>query len=341
MTQLKNRKLLLVSRPVGLARNEDFRLVEEPVAPLADREVLVRNVYLSMDPTNRVWMSDMEQYMPPAEVGQTMRGIGLGQVVESRDPAYAPGDFVQGMIGWQDYWVSQPGPFAPFKLPKGVPVPLTAWLGPLYITGYTAYFGLLDFGQPKAGETVVVSAAAGATGSVVGQIAKIKGCRAVGIAGTDEKCAWLTGELGFDAAVNYKKPGFREALRAACPDGVDVDFESAGGSILDDVMALMNLRGRIVLCGLISSYNATAPVPGPYNLGLVLMRRLRIEGFIITDHVDRFAEAAGEIAGWIAQGRIKTRDTVVDGLENAPSALNMLFSGANTGKLYVKIADPA
>lgn len=341
MTTLTNRRFLLTSRPVGLAGADNFRLVEEPVAPLAPGEVLIRNLYLSMDPTNRIWMSDMEQYMPPAEVGETMRGIGLGQVVESKDPAYAPGDFVQGFVGWQDYWVSQPGPFAPFKLPREVQVPLTAWLGPLYITGYTAYFGLLDVGRPKAGETVVVSAAAGATGSVVGQIAKIHGCRAVGIAGTDEKCAWLTGELGFDAAVNYKKPGFRSALRAACPNGVDVDFENVGGSILDDVMSLMNLRGRVVVCGLISGYNATAPVPGPYNFGHILMKRLRVEGLIVTDYMDRFGEAAGRIAGWLGEGRIKTRDTVVKGLENAPAALNMLFAGANTGKLYVQIADPA
>lgn len=341
MTTLQNRRLLLSSRPVGLATRDNFHMVEEPVPALQPGEVLVRNLYLSIDPTNRIWMSDMEQYMPPAEVGETMRGIGIGQVVESKDPAYSPGDFVQGFVGWQDYWVSQPGPFAAYKLPKEVPVPLTAWLGPLYITGFTAYFGLLDIARPKAGETVVVSAAAGATGSVVGQIAKIKGCRAVGIAGSDEKCAWLTGELGFDAAVNYKKPGFRDALRAACPGGVDVNFENVGGKILDDVMSLMNLRGRVVVCGLISSYNATDPVPGPYNFGLTLMKRLRLEGLIVTDYIERWPEAATQIAGWMTEGRIKTRDTVVDGLEKAPDALNMLFTGDNTGKLYVKVADPA
>jgi NADPH-dependent curcumin reductase len=338
---LTNRKFLLAARPVGLSTADNFRLVEETVAPLKDGEVLIKTIYLSMDPTNRLWMSDMEQYMPPVEVGETMRGIGLGQVVESKNSAFAPGDFVQGLVGWQDYWVSGPGPFQPVKLPKDAPVPLTAWLGPLYITGYTAYFGLLDVAKAQAGETVVVSAAAGATGSVVGQIAKIKGCRAVGIAGSDEKCAWLTGELGFDAAVNYKKADWYEQLRAACPNGVDVDFENVGGKIFDGVLSLMNLRGRVALCGFISQYNATEPVPGPYNFGSILMKRLRVEGFIVTDYMDRFADAAPQIIGWIAEGRLKTRDTVVDGLENTPRALNMLFTGENTGKLYVKVADPA
>lgn len=341
MSQLKNRKYLLTSRPVGLVTRDNLRLVEETVAPLGEREVLVKNLYLSLDPTNRIWMSDMDQYMPPVNVGETMRGIGVGQVVESNDPAFKPGDFIQGFLGWQDYSVSRPGPFAANRIPKELPVPLTAWVGPLYVTGLTAYFGLLELGKPKQGDTVVVSAAAGATGSVVGQIAKIKGCRAVGIAGSDEKCAWLTGELGFDAAVNYKHADWRDKLRAACPNGVDVNFENVGGEILDAVLPLMNLNGRVVVCGLISSYNAKEPVPGPYEFGRILMKRLRVEGFIVTDFLPRFPEAATQLARWLLEGRLKSRETVVNGLESAPDALNKLFSGDNIGKLYIKLADPS
>jgi NADPH-dependent curcumin reductase CurA len=341
MAQLKNRKFVLASRPVGVVTRENLPLVEETLSPLGAGEVLIRNLYLSLDPTNRIWMSDMEQYMPPVQIGETMRGIGIGQVIESNDPDYAVGDIVQGFIGWQDYSVSRPGPFAMTRIPRELPVPLTAWVGPLYITGLTAYFGLLELGKPREGETVVISAAAGATGSVAGQIAKIKGCRAVGIAGSDEKCAWLTGELGFDAAVNYKQPDFRDRLRAACPNGVDIDYENVGGEILDSVMSLMNMKGRVVICGLISAYNATAPMTGPQHFQRVLMKRLRIEGFIVTDFLARFPEAAMQIARWLLEGKIKTRETVVEGLESALDALNKLFTGENTGKLYIKLADAA
>jgi hypothetical protein len=268
-----------------------------------------------------------------------MRGAGLAQVVASNNPAYAVGDLVVGLTGWQDYAVSDgTGPEAWTVMPKGLPIPLPAFLGTLGVTGITAYFGLLDVGRPQAGETVVVSAAAGATGSVVGQIAKIQGCRAVGIAGSDEKCRWLTEDLGFDAAVNYKHADWKAQLAAACPQGIDINFENVGGEIMELVVSRMNRGGRVVLCGMISGYNARERLYGPYDA--ILMKRLRVQGFIILDYAHRFMEAAMQLAQWMMEGRLKNRETVVEGLENAPTAINQLFDGANIGKLVVRVADP-
>jgi len=279
--------------------------------------------------------------MPPVQIGEVMRGLAVGQVIRSNDPVYPVGVLVQGLLGWQDYAVVKTGGDLPLAiLPARLPMSIPAAMGLLGITGLSAYFGLLDIGKPKEGETVVVSAAAGAVGSVAGQIAKIKGCRAVGIAGTADKCAWLKDELGFDAAINYRDDDWRQQLKAACPDGVDVNFENVGGEILDVVLSMMNLRGRVSLCGLISSYNATEPVPGPYNFSLILMKRLRVEGFIVTDFAPRFGDAIADLSTWYGQGRIKHRETVVEGLEHAPVAVNRLFDGGNIGKLVVKIADP-
>jgi len=333
-----NRQFRLKRRPVGRAERTDFDLVESAVPTPGPDQALVRNLYLSLDPTNRIWMSDMDQYMPPVAIGEVMRGGGIGQVIASNDPAYAIGDLVQGLVGWQDYVLSGGGEMPLMPLPKGLPVPPTAMLGAAGATGITAYFGLFEIGQPKPGETVLVSAAAGAVGSVVGQIAKIQGCRAVGIAGSREKCRWITEELGFDAAVNYKEPGWREALDRACPSGIDVDFENVGGEIMDTVLARMNLHGRVALCGMISGYNAGERMLGDFQT--ILMKRLRVEGFIILDYLPRFAEAAAVLGGWLVEGKLKHRETIVDGLENAPAALNRLFDGENIGKLIVKIADP-
>jgi len=334
-----NRQFRLKQRPVGRVGRGNFELVDSPVPAPGPNQALVRNLYLSLDPTNRMWMSDMDQYMPPVAIGEVMRGGGIGQVVASNDPAYVVGELVQGLVGWQDYVLSGGDEMPLMPLPKGLPVPATAMLGALGATGITAYFGLLEIGQPKAGETVLVSAAAGAVGSVVGQIAKIKGCRAVGIAGSREKCRWITEELCFDAAVNYKEPGWREALDRACPAGIDVDFENVGGEIMDAVFARLNLHARVALCGMISGYNATERMLGDFQT--ILMKRVRVEGFIILDYLPRFAEAAAELGRWLVEGKLKHRETIVDGLENAPAALNKLFDGENIGKLIVKIADPS
>ena len=340
MTSTQNRQFRLAARPVGRVKPTDFNLVEAPIPEPGPNQVLVRNLYLSLDPTNRIWMSDQDQYMEPVALGDVMRGAGIGQVIRSNNPAVPVGTLMSGLIGWQDYVVvGGEKPAAVSPVPKGLGVPVEALMGVCGATGLTAYFGLMDVGQPKAGETVVVSAAAGATGSVVGQIAKIVGCRVVGIAGSDAKCAWLRDELGFDAAVNYKAPDFRKQLKAACPNGIDVDFENVGGDILDTVLRYINLRARIVLCGLIATYNAEKPVPGPYNIGNLLMRRARMEGFIILDYAPRYGEGVRQLATWYKEGRLKHRDTIVEGLEQAPTAINKLFDGENTGKLMVKIAE--
>jgi NADPH-dependent curcumin reductase CurA len=325
----------LVSRPKGLFKESDFRWVEEDTPPLRDGEALVRTIYLSLDPTNRGWAAT-DTYLPAVPLDSVMRGIAIGRVEESRAPGLAPGDVVQGLLGWQRYAVL-PGA-ALTKLPT-IPLPLSAHLGLLGHIGLTAWFGLLRLGQPKEGETLVVSAAAGAVGSLVGQIGKIQGMRVVGIAGSDEKCGWLTGELGFDAAINYKKRPVLAGLRRECREGVDVYFDNVGGPTLDAVLSLINLRARLVICGLISQYNATAPVPGPQNLGNLLVQRARMEGFIVLDHLDHAEKAAADLVRWHLAGRLQYRLDVVHGLEKAPAAVNRLFDGSNTGKLVVRVSE--
>ncbi|HEX8069643.1 MAG TPA: NADP-dependent oxidoreductase [Pyrinomonadaceae bacterium] len=335
MAERNNRQWRLAARPVGDIKASDFAWHEEPVRPLRAGEALVRNLYLSIDPTNRVWMTDAPGYLPPVGLGEVMRGITVGVVEESLNDALPAGTHVTGILGWQDYAVTDGAGLRP--MPQGLPVPPSFFLGLFGHIGLTAYFGLLETGRPKEGETLVVSAAAGATGSLVGQIGKIKGCRVVGIAGGAEKCRRLTEELGFDAAVDYKAGAVREQLQRHCPDGIDVYFENVGGALLDDVLSLINLRARIVLCGLISQYNAAAPVPGPYNFGAILMQRARIEGFIVLDYLPRAAEAFADLSRWYAEGRIKYREEIVEGLEHAPETLTRLFTGAHEGKLVVKI----
>ncbi|MAN61698.1 MAG: NADP-dependent oxidoreductase [Parvibaculum sp.] len=338
MSNNVNRQFRLKSRPVGKIKTTDFDLVEEPVPTPGPGEAVIRNLYLSLDPTNRIWMSDMDQYMPPVEIGAVMRGGGIGKVVASNSDAYKVGDTVSGLLGWQDYYVAGPNDEIPVGvLPAELPVGLPTMLGACGLTGLTAYFGLLELGQPKAGETVVVSAAAGAVGSVVGQIAKLNGCRTVGIAGGPEKCKWIVEELGFDAAVDYKAPDWREQLEAVTPDGIDVNFENVGGEIMEAVMARMNLFSRMPLCGMISGYNTDEPMRGDFSP--ILMRRINVRGFIVTDFMEKYAEATMELATWVATGKIKSQETIVEGLENAPTAVNKLFEGENLGKLVVKIAD--
>ena len=335
-----NRQLRLASRPVGDIKESDFEYREEPIPSPKEGEVLVRSIYLSLDPTNRLWMSDMEQYMPPVEMGEVMRGGIIGVVEESKNQNFKQGDLVSGMLGWQDYAIAEGNSgFSLTRLPDPLPCPLTAFMGSLGATGCTAYFRLLDIGQAKVGETVVVSAAAGAVGSIVGQIAKIKGCRVVGITGSDEKCRWLVEELGFDVAINYKTVDLESAIAQACPNGIDVYFDNVGGSILDAVLTKINLHARIPLCGLISTYNATEPVPGPYNYSQILMKRVRVQGFIILDYIPRWSEAISDLGQWLNQGKIKYALEVIEGLENAPKAILKLFDGNKKGKLVVKVSE--
>jgi NADPH-dependent curcumin reductase CurA len=326
----------LVARPEGPFKPQDFAWTEEPLPDVGDGQVLVREIYLSMDPTSRGWASSTT-YLPPVELGSVMRGFGLGIVEESRYAGLSAGDYVQGLIGWQTHAVMDGSALA--RMDRDPAIPLDAYMAVLGHIGATAYFGLLEIGEPNPGETLVVSGAAGAVGSLVGQIGKIVGCRVVGIAGSDEKCRWLTEELGFDAAINYKAGPVRSRLRRECPSGIDVHFENVGGEALDAALAIINTRARIVLCGMISQYNEFVPPPGPRFLGNVLIRRARLEGFIVMDYLDRYHEAFGPLKQWMTDGRLKYRTDVVEGLEQAPVAVNRLFSGANIGKLLVKVSD--
>ncbi len=333
-----NRQFCLAQRPADRVNADTFALGTVPAPELQAGEALVRTLYLSLDPTNRIWITDIEQYMPPVQLGEVMRGYGIGQVVASKNPDLAPGDLVNGMLGWQDYSIACPS--NPMQvLPAGLPITLPALLNVCGGTGLTAYFGLTDLGAPKAGETLLVSAASGAVGSVVGQIGKILGMRVVGITGGPEKCRHIIEDLGFDAAVDYRAADWREQLAAATPNGIDVDFENVGGQIMDAVMRRMNLHSRLVLCGLISNYND--PVPDMADFSVLLMRRITVRPFIILDYAPRFAEGAMRLAQWLMEGKLKHRETIVDGLENAPTALNRLFDGDKLGKLMLKVADPA
>jgi len=292
--------------------------------------------YLSIDPTMRVWMADIPQYMPPVQIGEVMRAFGLAEIVESRHPNYKKGDKVIGLTGLQEYVVITGKETRSFqKLPSIPFLSDTNFLGTLGVNGLTAYFGLLEIGKPQTGETLVVSAAAGATGSIAGQLGKIHGCRVVGIAGSDEKCQWIQEDLGFDAAINYKHADWKEQLQAATPNGIDIDFENVGGEIMQAVLNRMNLHGRVVLCGLISGYTKNDPALASF--GQVLIKRLRVEGFIILDYASRFTEAAQKLGMWKMTGKLKDKQTILKGLEKAPDAINMLFAGGNIGKLMIEL----
>lgn len=339
MAQTRNRQWLLARRPTGALAAADFRLNETDIPELGNAEILVRNVYLSCDPTQRGWMA-RDTYMPAIPIGEVIRSFAAGEVVRSNDPRFVPGQRVQGLFGWQDYAVGKHSDASPvFPIPEGFQ--MTTGLGALGLNGMTAYFGLLDVGKAKQGETVVVSGAAGATGSVVGQIAKILGCRVVGIAGGKAKCDYLTGELGFDAAVDYKSDNLITALRTACPNGIDVYFDNVGGPILDSALAFLAMHGRVVICGAISTYNDDAPSPGPKNYMNLLARRGRMEGFLVMDYFHRAPEAISALSTWLREGKLKERIDVVEGFENAPAALARLFTGGNLGKQLVKISDPS
>lgn len=338
MSNRINRQWRLRRRPEGAISDDDLELVSDVIPELQEGQFLARTIYLSLDPTNRIWMSDRVQYMPPVEIGDVMRGGTIGVIEESRHPDFAVGDVVNGFWGWQEYAVADDRSVR-IKIPRDDDIPLTAYMGLLGSIGCTVYFGLLDIGQPKEGETVVVSAAAGAVGSLVGQIAKIKGCRVVGIAGSDDKCRWITEDLGFDGAINYRTENVAESLGKHCPDGIDIDFENVGGDIMGDVLSHMNLNGRVALCGLISTYDKEEPTPGPHHFSRILMKRLMVKGFIVTDYLPRFPEALKDLRQWLGEGRLKYRVDVIDGLENALSGVRRLFDGSNQGKLMVKVSE--
>ncbi|NOK60935.1 MAG: NADP-dependent oxidoreductase [Chloroflexi bacterium AL-W] len=331
-----NRQWRLAARPDGMLKKTDFALREESVPSLVEGQMLLRNIYLSLDPTNRMWVNETATYLPPVQIGEVMRGGTIGVVEASRNAQYPEGSIVQGMIGWQEYAVTNGEGLT--ILPDLPGMPLDAHMGLFGHIGMTAYFGLLDVGQLKEGETLVVSAAAGAVGSLVGQIGKIYGCRVIGIAGTDEKCAWITKDLGFDAAINYKTESVPKRLRELCPDGIDVYFDNVGGEILDAALRFINLRARIVICGLISQYNEKKPAPGPSNFANILSQRARMEGFIVLDYFNRAGEAMAALGKWYAEGKIHYQVDIVEGFEAIPEAVNRLFTGANTGKLIVRLS---
>ncbi len=337
MTTYTNQQWLVKNFPEGLATRDDFDWKEMPVSELKEGEVLVRHIYLSLDPTNRIWLTGAETYLPPLKKGDIVRGIGIGVVEASLNPKFQPGQHVQGMFGWQKYLVSKGEGLT--ALPPLPGVPLTAHFGLFGHIGLTAYVGLMEIGQPKASETVVVSTAAGAVGSIVAQLAKIQGCRVIGTAGSDEKCQWLQEELGLDGAINYKKEDLKDSLAKHCPDGIDVYFDNVGGALLDAVLTQINVNARIPLCGLISTYNAKEPVPGPYHYGQILIKRATVKGFIVTDHLAKGAEVFQKIGKWYAEGKLQYRVDVVEGLENAPQALNKLFEGTNQGKLILQVSE--
>ena len=332
---MKNRQWLLARRPQGAIEDSDFQFVETDAPAPGEGEVLVRTLMLSCDPAQRMWLA-RDTYVPAVKIGEVMRSGGAGRIESSNAPGFVVGDIVLGLVGWQDYVAMNPkGELR--KLPAGAPLELA--MSVLGLTGLTAYFGLLDVGRPVAGETVVVSGAAGATGSVVGQIAKIKGCRAIGVAGGAAKCGWLTDELSFDAAIDYKSENVKARLKELCPDGIDIFFDNVGGDMLDAALARLALRGRVVLCGGISAYNATESPRGPKNYFNLVSRRGRMEGFIVTDYAKRYREAVNDLAGWVREGRIKYRVDVQQGLENAPATLRRLFEGRNEGKQLLRVAE--
>ncbi len=335
----KNRRIVLASRPKGEPVDENFRLESTDIPSPGDGEVLLRTLFLSLDPSMRGRMSTGPSYAPATELGQVMEGGTVGEVVESKAPALRGGDVVLAHSGWQEYALAD-GRRVRKLDPRTAPI--TTSLGVLGMPGMTAYTGLLNIGQPKAGETVVVAAAAGAVGSAVGQIAKLKGCRAVGIAGGAEKCRIVTGDLGFDDCVDHREPGLEERLAAACPNGIDVYFENVGGPIFQAVLPLMNRFGRIAVCGLIAQYNATSLARGvdrvPLLMTAILVRRLTVCGFIVNDFSNQHAEFLHDMTQWVREGRVKYREDIVDGLENAVAAFKGLFRGKNIGKLIVKVA---
>jgi len=341
LSSLVNRQVRLASRPTGMTTAQNWQFTEEPVVEPADGQVLVKTLMLSLDPAMRGWLNDGRSYIPPVGIGEVMRAGGIGRVVVSKDPAFEPGDLVSGLLGVQEYCQSaagMPGSRGLQKIDLRLGTP-AQWLNVYSMPGLTAYFGLKDVGLPQPGQTLVVSGAAGAVGQTVGQLARIWGMRAVGIAGGHAKCDWVVKELGFDACIDYKGGSVREGLKQHCPKGVDIYFDNVGGEILDHVLARLAPKARIVICGAISQYNNLSAVQGPKNYMSLLVHRARMEGFVIFDYTDRFPQAIAELAGYVKDGRLITREDIVDGGVAAfPQTLNKLFAGENFGKLVLRVA---
>jgi NADPH-dependent curcumin reductase len=331
-----NHQFRLAARPVGLPKRSDFNYTDEPVGDPGSGQILVKNLYISLDPAMRGWMNEGRSYIPPVGIGDVMRAGAVGRVIASQNPGFGVGDHVVGMFGVQEYALSD-GKGVNKVDPRLAPLPV--FLGTLGMPGLTAYFGLLEVGAVKAGDTVVVSGAAGAVGMSVGQIARIKGARALGLAGSPEKCEYVVKELGFDACINYKTEDVKAALRQHCPNGINVYFDNVGGEILDAALAQLARGARVVICGAISQYNSTSGVKGPQNYLSLLVNSARMEGFVVFNYAARYAEALREMAGWRAAGNLKSREDIVSGLETFPETLLKLFTGENFGKLVLKVAD--
>ncbi len=332
---LQNRLFRLLKRPIGEPKREDFAFDTEPVSEIGDGQILVKTLYLSLDPAMRGWMNDAKSYIAPVGLGEVMRAGGVGTVIGSKHPKFQTGDTVSGMLNVQEYAISDGKGMV--KIDPAL-APLTSYLNVLGMPGMTAYFGLLESGQPKAGETLVVSGASGAVGATVGQVAKILGLRVVGIAGGAEKCDYAVRVLGFDACIDYKNQDVRKGLKEACPAGIDIYFDNVGGEILDIVLTRINLKARIVICGAISQYNNTTPVKGPSNYLSLLVNRARMEGIVVFDYASRYKEGAMQLGKWMAEGKLKSREHVVEGIETFPETLMKLFKGENFGKLVLKVA---
>jgi NADPH-dependent curcumin reductase CurA len=340
LSALQNHQIRLASRPVGMPTRQNWDFTTEALAEPADGGVLVKTLYLSLDPAMRGWMNEGKSYIPPVQIGEVMRAGGIGKVVASKHADFAAGDWVSGGLGVQEYkefGAAEIKRSGVFKIDPRLGTP-TQWLNVLGMPGMTGYFGLMDVGQPKQGEVVVVSGAAGAVGQTVGQLAKIKGCRVVGIAGGQAKCDFVRDELGFDACIDYKSEDVREGLKTHCPEGVDIYFDNVGGEILDHVLARLRRKARIVICGAISQYNATAAVQGPKNYLSLLVNRARMEGIVVFDYADRYPIAIAELAGYLKNGRMKSKEDVVKGLDTFPETLVKLFTGENFGKLVLQVA---
>ncbi len=340
MSDTPNLQVLLRARPVGAPRESDFGCVASPMPQIGAGQFLLRNRYLSLDAGFRQWMNEGagDGYLQAMALDEPVMGLVLGEVIESQHPDYAPGDLIMGRTRWESYSVADGTEYMAKLATVDAAVPLSAYLGILGPTGLTAYFGLRDVGQPRAGETVLVSTAAGAVGSVAAQIARIHGCRAVGLTSTDEKCRWLVDELGLDAAINYRHPGGLEAgLARHCPDGVDVYFDNVGGRTLDTVLAHLRVGARVVLCGALAAYNEPEPLPGPYNMFKIITQRATVKGFMVTDYVAEYPAAIQQLTTWLKEGRLKNAEEVVLGVENTGAAFCRMFAGGNRGKLVVRV----
>ena len=333
---IKNKKWILKERPMGLVKDSDFELVSEDLPEINEGEILIENIYLSFDPTQRSWLNDVPGYLPPVQIDEVVRSGGIGRVIDSKNPDYKTGDLTFGLVGWQTHCLTKPSVEDRFRvIPDLLPMP--TMLNVMGSTGITAYYGLVELGKPKSGETVLVSGAAGATGSVVVQIAKLKGCHVIGIAGGKEKCDWLK-SIGADDVIDYKNYDVHEELPKVAKNGIDIYFDNVGGEILETVLELININARVLLCGGISSgYDSTRPADGPNNLFSLIIKRATMQGFLVLDYLPNSEKALEEIATWVLEGKLQHREDIQEGIENCPQTLNRLFTGENKGKQLLKI----